>query len=91
MQNDPDIVNDSENIRAAHRASDARRKERMRNDPNIMSNSYRDGKQRDQKRKAIEEDPLHSDARKDADRMVKVRRVARETGGTGCSGARGND
>ena len=29
--------------------------------------------------KAIEDDPLHVDARKDADRMAKIRRVARET------------
>ena len=34
--------------------------------------------ERDQKRKDIENDPLHSDARKNADRMIKVRRVARE-------------
>jgi len=33
---------------------------------------------RDQKRKAIEEDPFHVDARNDADRMAKVRRIARE-------------
>ena len=34
---------------------------------------------RDQKRKAIEEDPLHVNKRQDADRMAKVRRVVRET------------
>jgi len=34
--------------------------------------------ERDQKRKEIENDPLHSDARKNADRMIKVRRMARE-------------
>ena len=33
---------------------------------------------RDKKRQAIEDDPLHVDARKDADRKAKVRRVARE-------------
>jgi hypothetical protein len=34
--------------------------------------------ERDQKRKAMEDNALHVDARKDADRMAKVRRVAKE-------------
>ena len=34
--------------------------------------------ERDQKPKEIEIDRLHSDARKNADRMIKVRRVDRE-------------
>ena len=33
---------------------------------------------RDKKRQAIEDDSLHVDARKDADRKAKVRRVAEE-------------
>ena len=73
------IVNDSEQHRAAHRASDARRKERMQNDPEYHEQLLQSRKTvREQKRKALEEDSLHTDARKDADRMVKVRRVARE-------------
>src|SRR5436190_23645854 len=34
--------------------------------------------ERDRKRKAIEDDPLHVDARKEADRLAKVRRVMKE-------------
>ena len=37
---------------------------------------------RNKKRKAIEDDPLHADIRKDADRMARVRRMARETQNT---------
>jgi hypothetical protein len=32
----------------------------------------------DKKRKIIEDNPLYANARKDADRMAKARRVARE-------------
>ena len=34
--------------------------------------------ERDRKCKAIEDDPLHVDARKEADRLAKVRRVMKE-------------
>ena len=65
--------------RAAQKASYDRRKERMLNDPVYREEVLlRRKTERDQKRKEIENDPLHSDARKNADRMIKVRRVARE-------------
>jgi len=68
-----------EQERAARRASYARRKERMLNDPEYREQVLQSRKLgRDKKRQAIEDDPLHVDARKDADRKVKVRRVARE-------------
>ena len=52
----------------------------MQNDPEYREQVLQSRKtEREQKRKALEEDPLHPDARKDADRMAKVRRVARET------------
>ena len=69
-----------ERERAVQRAYYARRKERILNDPVYREEELRRHKtERDQKRKEIENDSLHSDARNDADRMVKVRRMARET------------
>ena len=69
-----------ERQRAAQKASRIRRKERILNDEQYRDQELQRRKiGRDQKRKALEEDPLHVDARKDADRMVKVRRLATET------------
>jgi len=69
-----------ERQRAARRASYARRKERTLNDPEYRKQVLQSRKiSRDKKRQAIEDDPLHVDVRKDADRKAKVRRVARET------------
>ena len=67
-------------LRAAQKASDTRRKERMLNDP-IYREEVLQRRQtsRDQKRKAIENDPHHLDARKDADRKAKARKIARES------------
>jgi hypothetical protein len=65
--------------RAARKMSYARQKERMLNDPVYREEELQRRKtERDQKRKEIENDPLHSNTRNDADRMAKVRRVARE-------------
>ena len=70
-----------ERQRVARTASYARQKERMLNDAEYREQQLQNRKaQRDQKRNAIEEDPLLIDERQDADRMAKVRRVARETG-----------
>ena len=61
-----------ERERAARRASYARRKERMLNDPEYREQVLQSRKLgRDKKRQAIEDDPLHVDARKDADRKGK--------------------
>ena len=69
-----------ERQRAAQRASDIQRKETMLNDPEYRKQVLQSWKiSRDKKRQAIEDDPLHVDARKDADRMAKVRKVIRET------------
>ena len=69
-----------ERLRDAQRLSNARRKERTQNDPEYREKLLQSRKTvREQKRKAFEADPLQADARKDADRMAKVRRVARET------------
>ena len=69
-----------ERQRATQRASYAKRKERMLNNAEYREQELQRWKiQRDQKRKEIEEDSFHVNARKDADRMAKVRRVARET------------
>jgi|SRR5271167_1118535 len=65
---------------ARKKVSDARRKERMQNDPEYRDKLLQSRKtKRQQKRKALEEDPLHADARNDADRMARARRVARDT------------
>src|SRR5437762_7705671 len=51
----------------------------MRNDSEYREQELQRRKvKRDQKRKEIEENHSHVDARKDADRMAKVRKVARE-------------
>ena len=69
-----------ERQRAAKKVSYNRRKERMLNDEEYREQQLHKWKtKRDQKRKAIEEDPLHVNKRQDADRMAKVRRVVRET------------
>ena len=69
-----------ERQRAAKKASYNRRKERMLNDEEYREQQLHKWKtKRDQKRKAIEEDPLHVNKRQDADRMAKVRRAVRET------------
>ena len=69
-----------ERQRAAWRVSDIQRKETMLNDPEYRKQVLESRKiSRDKKRQAIEEDPLHVDARNHADRMAKVRRVARDT------------
>ena len=66
--------------RAVRTASCAQWKERMLNDAEYREQELQRWKaKRDQKRKAIEEDPLHVNKRQDADRMAKVRRVVRET------------
>ena len=49
--------------KARHRATDSQTQKTIQN----------------KKRKAIEDDPLHADIRKDVDRMARVRRMARET------------
>ena len=68
-----------ERQRVAQRATYIRRKETMLNDLEYRDQVLQNRKiGRDKKRQAIEDDPLHVDARKDADRKVKVRRVARE-------------
>ena len=52
----------------------------MLNDPEYCKQVLETRKiSRDKKRQAIAEDPLHVDARNHADRMAKVRRVARDT------------
>jgi hypothetical protein len=67
-------------LRAAKKASDARRKERMLNDPLYREEVLlRRKTERDQKCKAIENDPHHLDARKDTDRKAKARKIARES------------
>ena len=69
-----------ERQRAARRVTHIRRKQRFLNDEQYREQELQRRKMgRDQKRKALEEDPLHVDTRKDADRMVKVRRLATET------------
>src|SRR5437762_801267 len=67
-------------LRAAQKASDTRRKERMLNDP-IYREEVLQSRQtsRYQKRKTIENDPHHLDARKNADRKAKARKIARES------------
>jgi hypothetical protein len=68
-----------ERRQAAQKATYALQRERMQNDPEYREQQLQSRKTaREQKRKALEEDPLHIDVRKDADRMAKVRRVARE-------------
>ena len=60
-------------LRAVQKADDARRKERMQNDSEYREQLLQRRKtKQEQKRKALEEDLLHADARKDADRMAKV-------------------
>jgi len=77
--------------RAAQKASYTRHKERMLNDPVYHEEVLQRCKtERHQKRKEIENDPLHSDARKDADRMTKVKEIARESQ-DGHSGMKRND
>ena len=67
-------------LRAVQKADDARRKERMQNDSEYREQLLQRRKTKwEQKRKALEEDLLHADARKDADKMIKVRRIAKET------------
>jgi hypothetical protein len=69
-----------EQQRAVHRSSDIQRKETMLNDPEYRNQVLQNWKaSRDKKRQAIEDDPLHVNARKDADRMAKVRKIVRET------------
>ena len=69
-----------ERQRATQRATYARRRERMLNDAEYREQELQRYKiKRDQKRKTIEEDPFHVDARNDADRMAKVRKMARDT------------
>lgn len=51
----------------------------MQNDPEYHEQRLQNRKTKlNQKRKTPEEDPLHADARNEADRMAKVRRVAKE-------------
>ena len=69
-----------ERQRAAWRASHARQKETMLNDPEYRNQVLESRKiSRDKKRQAIEDDSIDADARNHADRMAKVRRVARDT------------
>ena len=68
---------------AIDRAQYARRKQRTREDPEYESqvraaHSQTQKTGRSKKRKAIEEDPLHLHARKDADRMANTRQAMRE-------------
>ena len=66
--------------RAAKRASYARRKQRMLNDAEYHERELQKRKvKRNRKRTMIEE---AVDARNDADRMAKVRKIARETQNT---------
>jgi hypothetical protein len=52
----------------------------MQNDPEYHEQLLESRKTiRERKQKALEEDPLHANARTDADRMAKARRVARDT------------
>jgi len=53
-----------------------RQKKRILNDAEYREQVLQ--RRRDKKQKPIEDNPLHTNARKDADRMVKVRRVIRE-------------
>ena len=76
MRNDPVYC---EQVLAARKANESQRKQRILNDPAYRQEALLSRKtKRDQKRKAIDNDPLHLDARKDADRMAKVRKIARE-------------
>jgi len=69
-----------ERQRAARRVTHIRRKQRFLNDEQYSEQELQRYKiKRDQKRKTIEEDPFHVDARNDADRMAKVRKMARDT------------
>ena len=69
-----------ERQRAARRVTDIRWKETMLNDPEYRKQVLQSRKiSRDKKRQAIEDDPLHVDARKDADRKAKVSKVCRES------------
>ena len=62
-----------------NRARYLRRKERMLNDAKYREQQLQSRKAaRDRKRKTIEDNPLHVDARKEADRMAKFRRVMKE-------------
>ena len=73
-----------EHMRAINRTKYAHRQQCMREDPEYEARLRSTHSQtrktiRNKKRKAIEDDPLHADIRKDADRMARVRRMARET------------
>ena len=66
--------------REARRASYARRNERLLSDAEYREQELQRRKiSRDNKRKAMQDNPLHLHRTQDADRMAKVRRVARET------------
>ena len=76
MQNDPEY---REQQQTAQRANNAQRQQRMQNDLGYCEQVLQSQKtKRDQKRKAMEDDPLHANARKEADRIAEFRRVARE-------------
>jgi len=76
-----------EHMRAINRTKYAHRQQCMREDPEYeaqlrSTHSQTQKTIRNKKRKAIEDNPLHADIRKDADRMARVRRMARETQNT---------
>ena len=92
MLNDTQPHTELERRRASQRMNYARRKERMLNDAEYREQELQRYKiKRDRKRNAIEEDPSPVNARNDADRMAKVRKIARETQDAGYSGARQHD
>ena len=73
MQNDPEYRERQQT------ANNAQQQQRMQNDPGYREQVLQSQKtKRDQKRKAMEDDPLHANARKEADRIAEFRRVARE-------------
>ena len=73
-----------ERMRAINRANYAHRKQSMREDPeyNARPRAAQSEAQKtfhNKKRTTIEDDSLHDDIRKNANRMTRVRRMARET------------
>src|SRR5437667_5913021 len=66
-------------LRTINKARYLQRKERMLNDAEYREQQLQSRKAaRDRKRKTIEDNPLHIDARKEGDRLAKFRRVIKE-------------
>src|SRR5438876_82337 len=66
-------------LRTINKARYLQRKERILNDVEYREQQLQSRKAaRDRKHKTIEDNPLHIDARKEADRLAKFRRVIKE-------------